>query len=59
MNNNKTCAICNKPVSKKYWPFCSKRCADMDLGRWLGEDYAIPTDKPAEPHEKPEKNGDE
>jgi endogenous inhibitor of DNA gyrase (YacG/DUF329 family) len=36
------CAICGKPVEPRYRPFCSKRCADVDLGRWLGGRYAIP-----------------
>ena len=34
--NGRTCAICGKPVVLKYQPFCSKRCADIDLHRWLG-----------------------
>jgi endogenous inhibitor of DNA gyrase (YacG/DUF329 family) len=38
----KGCAICGKPVSQDYRPFCSKRCADIDLGRWLGGRYAVP-----------------
>ncbi|MBX2806175.1 MAG: DNA gyrase inhibitor YacG [Hyphomicrobiales bacterium] len=37
-----TCAICGNPRSEAYRPFCSKRCADADLGRWLKGDYAIP-----------------
>ena len=36
------CAICGKPRAPAYRPFCSKRCADVDLGRWLGGRYAIP-----------------
>ena len=37
------CAQCRKnPVSAEYRPFCSKRCADVDLGKWLNEGYAIP-----------------
>jgi endogenous inhibitor of DNA gyrase (YacG/DUF329 family) len=36
------CPICKKPVEKKWRPFCSKRCADADLGHWLSDDYAIP-----------------
>ncbi len=36
------CAICDKPVVEKYSPFCSKHCADIDLGRWLKGSYAIP-----------------
>jgi endogenous inhibitor of DNA gyrase (YacG/DUF329 family) len=30
-------------VVADYRPFCSRRCADADLGRWLGEQYRIPT----------------
>jgi len=36
------CAICGKPSVQKYNPFCSKRCADVDLHRWLAGVYAIP-----------------
>ena len=37
------CAICEtKPVDTKFKPFCSKRCADVDLSRWLKGSYAIP-----------------
>ena len=37
------CPICRKPVVAQYRPFCSKRCADVDLARWFREDYTIPT----------------
>lgn len=37
----KTCPICGKPESAEFEPFCSKRCAQIDLGRWLGDGYAI------------------
>ncbi len=36
------CPICDKTRDPDYRPFCSRRCADVDLGRWLSEDYAIP-----------------
>jgi uncharacterized protein len=36
------CPICRKPRNADYRPFCSKRCADVDLGRWLHGSYAIP-----------------
>jgi len=36
------CAICGKEQDPKYRPFCSKRCADIDLHRWLTGGYAIP-----------------
>jgi endogenous inhibitor of DNA gyrase (YacG/DUF329 family) len=37
----KSCPICGKPVVSRYAPFCSRRCADRDLHRWLGGHYAI------------------
>lgn len=37
-----TCPICTRPTDPAYRPFCSRRCADIDLGRWLSESYAIP-----------------
>lgn len=39
---SKQCANCQKPAQQEYTPFCSKRCADVDLGRWLGGGYVIP-----------------
>ena len=36
------CPICNKPVDPAFRPFCSKRCADVDLQRWLAGVYAVP-----------------
>lgn len=35
------CPICKKQTVPLYKPFCSKRCADVDLGRWLNGAYAI------------------
>lgn len=40
------CPICDKESDPKLRPFCSKRCADVDLGRWLKGSYAIPSDDP-------------
>jgi endogenous inhibitor of DNA gyrase (YacG/DUF329 family) len=37
------CPICGKSARAEYRPFCSKRCADVDLNRWLGGLYAIPS----------------
>ena len=45
------CPICGKDTAKDYRPFCSKRCADVDLSRWLGERYAIPSDDPEDAEE--------
>lgn len=36
------CPICAKETEQKYRPFCSKRCADIDLAKWLGGGYSIP-----------------
>jgi hypothetical protein len=39
------CSICRKrEQTDSFRPFCSKRCADIDLGRWFNGGYAIPTD---------------
>ncbi|MCW8834801.1 MAG: DNA gyrase inhibitor YacG [Rhodospirillales bacterium] len=55
------CPNCGKPVVQAFRPFCSKRCADVDLGRWLGGHYRIPTNEgpdmetdPFPPDEQPE-----
>jgi len=37
-----TCPICGEATQKSYRPFCSRRCADRDLGRWMTGSYAIP-----------------
>jgi endogenous inhibitor of DNA gyrase (YacG/DUF329 family) len=36
------CPICKKPTDPAFRPFCSKRCADVDLQRWLSGSYVIP-----------------
>jgi len=38
----KSCPICGKPTEPTFKPFCSKRCADIDLNRWLSGVYAVP-----------------
>jgi len=42
MKRERTCPICGKPRSARYPPFCSRRCADVDLHRWLKGAYVIP-----------------
>ena len=47
MSKRPTCPICKRPLEEgeavlRFQPFCSKRCADIDLGRWLKGAYAIP-----------------
>ncbi|WP_413868511.1 DNA gyrase inhibitor YacG [Albidovulum sp.] len=51
-----TCPICRKETDPKYRPFCSKRCADIDLGRWLTGGYAIPAEEEDAPDEKERQN---
>jgi uncharacterized protein len=50
------CPICRKPAVPAYRPFCSKRCADVDLQRWFTGRYAIPVvedeDGPDEPSDE-------
>ena len=46
------CPTCGKPSSLRHQPFCSGRCADIDLGRWLKENYRIETEEP------PDANGE-
>ena len=41
-----SCPICAKDTDQKYRPFCSRRCADVDLGRWLNGSYAVPSQDP-------------
>ena len=51
-----SCPICKKPSEKAYRPFCSRRCADVDLGRWLTEGYAIPSASEDEEDTDPEQD---
>ena len=48
---DKKCPICGKLANVEYAPFCSKRCADIDLNRWLSGSYVVHT------NEKPDENG--
>lgn len=43
-----SCPICEKDTDAAYRPFCSKRCADVDLAKWLSGAYALPSDDPAD-----------
>jgi endogenous inhibitor of DNA gyrase (YacG/DUF329 family) len=47
MSDSRNCPICRRPLPEgeaaaRLRPFCSKRCADVDLGNWLKGGYAIP-----------------
>jgi uncharacterized protein len=52
-NSPRLCPICGKSATPQNRPFCSTRCAQIDLGRWLKGTYRIPTD------EAPEEGSDE
>ncbi len=39
---SRPCPICGKPAQAKTHPFCSKRCRDVDLNRWLSGSYVVP-----------------
>jgi endogenous inhibitor of DNA gyrase (YacG/DUF329 family) len=58
----KPCAICGKPADSGFQPFCSKRCADVDLNRWLSGVYVVPTAEAPEDEEQrpaePDKEAD-
>jgi endogenous inhibitor of DNA gyrase (YacG/DUF329 family) len=40
------CVRCGAPVQARFRPFCSRRCADIDLGQWASGTYRIPTPEP-------------
>ena len=41
-----TCPVCKRKTDPQYRPFCSGRCADVDLARWMSGGYAIPSEDP-------------
>ena len=49
------CPICDAPTIARHRPFCSKRCADVDLHRWLAGVYRVPTKEAPEPEDEEEK----
>ncbi|HEY2048633.1 MAG TPA: DNA gyrase inhibitor YacG [Caulobacteraceae bacterium] len=53
------CPICGKPMDSAYRPFCSRRCADVDLQRWLTGRYAIDGDAEEEEQEPGGQGGEE
>ncbi len=46
-----SCPICTNDSEPRYRPFCSKRCADIDLGKWMRGDYALASSEPLDPEE--------
>jgi len=39
-----TCPMCDRETVGTYRPFCSRRCADLDLGNWLSDRYSTPAE---------------
>ena len=56
--NRKACAICGKPQEHMFRPFCSKRCADVDLHRWFSGVYAAPVTEDEEEDERRDDSGE-
>ena len=54
---DKPCPICSKPSVEKFRPFCSRRCGDVDLSRWLKGVYVVPTDETDDERENPRPAG--
>jgi len=46
---SKSCPICGKPTVEPFQPFCSRRCANVDLNRWLSGVYAVPAAEEDDP----------
>ncbi len=55
------CPLCGKPADARFRPFCSRRCADIDLNQWFKGGYAIPGPPAdsASPGNSPEKDPEE
>ena len=56
---DRRCPVCGKPAAHAHRPFCSPRCRDLDLGRWLKGDYAIPATESDDDASPPSQDGDE
>jgi uncharacterized protein len=53
------CPICGRPVATKFRPFCSRRCADVDLNRWLSGVYAVPVTADEQDNERRDDSAEE
>ena len=49
--SEETCVICGRLIIEKMNPFCSKRCKNIELQRWLGGHYRVETDEELDPGE--------
>ncbi len=54
----KLCPICGKPADEQFRPFCSRRCRDVDLNRWLSGVYAVPITADEEEDERRSDGGE-
>jgi endogenous inhibitor of DNA gyrase (YacG/DUF329 family) len=45
------CPVCGKETAARYRPFCSRRCADVDLSRWFGGGYVVAGHEQVDPEE--------
>jgi len=61
VGRGRKCPICGSESQMAFRPFCSKRCADIDLGRWFSGSYTVPAVEPPEGEEWaiPEDDGEE
>ncbi|GGB65715.1 DNA gyrase inhibitor YacG [Glycocaulis alkaliphilus] len=57
MSAKAKCPMCGKPVVHEFRPFCSKRCSDLDLQKWLSNSYAVPGE-PVSPEALPPEEGE-
>lgn len=53
------CPICGKPAAEQHRPFCSRRCALIDFGRWIGGNYRVPDTATNEEEEEAPRADDE
>ena len=54
----KACPICGEHAVRRFRPFCSRRCANVDLNRWLSGVYAVPVREDEEEDERRDESGD-
>jgi uncharacterized protein len=53
------CPICGKPAIARHKPFCSQRCATIDLARWITGGYRVPSDEAPEDARSPSEDGED
>jgi uncharacterized protein len=54
----KACPICGKTADEQFRPFCSRRCREVDLNRWLSGVYAVPVTADEEEDERRDESGE-